>query len=124
MNTLNMLAQDHCTELHAHEGVVHGHQLLELHRAVPDWHIVERDGYACLKRSFHFGSFAEALAFTDKVGALAQEEGHHPTIVTEWGHVSVSWWTHALKGLHRNDFIMAAKTDLLYAQGRPGLRAG
>lgn len=124
MNTLNLLAQDHVTELHAHEGVVHGHQLLELHRAVPDWHIVERDGYACLKRSFHFGSFAEALAFTDKVGALAQEEGHHPTIVTEWGHVSVSWWTHALKGLHRNDFVMAAKTDLLYAQGRPGLRVG
>jgi 4a-hydroxytetrahydrobiopterin dehydratase len=124
MNILNALAQDHCTELHAQDGVVHGNQLLELHRMVPDWHIVEREGYACLQRGFRFGSFAEALAFTDRVGALAQEEGHHPTIVTEWGRATVSWWTHALKGLHRNDFIMAAKTDLLYAQSRPGLRVG
>jgi 4a-hydroxytetrahydrobiopterin dehydratase len=109
-----VLAEDHCAELHAADGVLHGRQLLELHRMVPEWHIVERDGFGCLQRTFHFPTFAEALAFTDRVGQLSQAEGHHPRLVTEWGRVTVSWWTHSLKGVHRNDFIMAAKTDRLF----------
>ena len=64
--------------------------------------------------SLSFPTFVDALAFTNKVGALAEEEGHHPALLTEWGKVSVTWWTHKIRGLHRNDFIMAAKTDLLY----------
>ena len=80
---------------------------------VPDWQLVERDGIRRLERVFHFPSFAEALAFTNRVGALAEAEGHHPALLTEWGRVTVSWWTHAIRGLHRNDFIMAAKTDAL-----------
>ena len=110
------LAQAHCQPLGAREDVVQGKELLDLHRHVPEWHLIEHDGICSLQRVFVFGSFAEALAFTDRVGALAQEEGHHPAILTEWGRVRVSWWTHALKGLHRNDFIMAAKTDALYAR--------
>jgi 4a-hydroxytetrahydrobiopterin dehydratase len=66
-----------------------------------------------LSRSFTFRNFAEALAFTNRVGALAEAEGHHPALFTEWGKVTVQWWTHKLKGLHRNDLIMAAKTDAL-----------
>ena len=62
---------------------------------------------------FHFPNFADALAFTNRVGALAETEGHHPALLTEWGRVTVSWWTHQVRGLHRNDFIMAAKTDAL-----------
>ena len=58
--------------------------------------------------------FAEALEFTNDVGAIAEEEGHHPAILTEWGRVTVTWWTHKIRGLHRNDFIMAAKTDQIY----------
>jgi 4a-hydroxytetrahydrobiopterin dehydratase len=54
-----------------------------------------------------------ALAFTDRIGALAEAEGHHPALLTEWGKVRVEWWTHKIGGLHRNDFIMAAKTDNL-----------
>lgn len=80
---------------------------------VPDWQLVERDGIRRLERMFHFPSFAEALAFTNRVGALAEAEGHHPALLTEWGRVTVSWWTHKIRGLHRNDFIMAAKTDAL-----------
>jgi 4a-hydroxytetrahydrobiopterin dehydratase len=80
---------------------------------VPDWQLVERDGIRRLERVFHFPSFAEALAFTNRVGALAEAEGHHPALLTEWGRVTVSWWTHMIRGLHRNDFIMAAKTDAL-----------
>ena len=75
--------------------------------------MVERDGIKRLERVFKFKDFAEALAFTNKVGQIAEEEGHHPSILTEWGRVTVTWWTHKIKGLHRNDFIMATKTDRL-----------
>jgi len=64
---------------------------------------------------FTIPNFVEALNFTNKVGALAESEGHHPALLTEWGKVTVTWWTHKIGGLHRNDFIMAAKTDQLYA---------
>ena len=57
---------------------------------------------------------AQALAFTNKVGELAEAEDHHPAILTEWGLVTVTWWTHKVKGLHRNDLIMASKTDAAY----------
>lgn len=74
---------------------------------------MKKDGIKRLEKSFKFKDFAEALAFTNKVGKIAEKEGHHPDILTEWGRVTVSWWTHKIKGLHRNDFIMAAKTDAL-----------
>ena len=82
---------------------------------VPGWDVVERDGIRRLERSFSFGNFADALTFTNGVGQVAEDEGHHPAIVTEWGRVTVTWWTHKIRGLHRNDFVMAAKTDELYA---------
>ncbi len=83
---------------------------------VPDWEIVTRDGVDQLERVFAFDDFAAALAFTTRVGELAEREGHHPVITTEWGKVTVRWWTHKIGGLHENDFIMAAKTDRLRAQ--------
>jgi 4a-hydroxytetrahydrobiopterin dehydratase len=64
---------------------------------------------------FRFKNFRQALEFTNKIGDIAEQEGHHPVIVTEWGRVKVSWWTHKIQGLHQNDFIMAAKTDELYS---------
>ena len=85
---------------------------------IPEWSIIERDDIQPLERSFKFENFAQALAFTLKVGELAESEGHHPTIVTEWGNVTVAWWTRKIKGLHRNDFAMAAKTDALYAASK------
>jgi 4a-hydroxytetrahydrobiopterin dehydratase len=69
-----------------------------------------------LVRALSFPDFARALAFTNAVGALAEAENHHPALLTEWGRVTVSWWTHAIGGLHRNDFLMAAKTDQIAAQ--------
>lgn len=78
---------------------------------VPDWKIVERDGEKQLERMFQFKNFDDAVAFTNKVAKLAQTEDHHPKIITEWGKVTIDWWTHKIRGLHRNDFIMAAKTD-------------
>jgi 4a-hydroxytetrahydrobiopterin dehydratase len=88
-------------------------EIAELRREVPAWQLVERDGIARLERLFQFPTFADALAFTNRVGALAEAEGHHPALLTEWGRVTVTWWTHKIRGLHRNDFIMAAKTDAL-----------
>jgi 4a-hydroxytetrahydrobiopterin dehydratase len=92
-------------------------EIAELRREVLDWQLLERDGIARLERVFHFPSFGDALAFTNGVGALAEAEGHHPALLTEWGRVTVTWWTHKIRGLHRNDFIMAAKTDALAAEG-------
>jgi 4a-hydroxytetrahydrobiopterin dehydratase len=88
-------------------------EIEELGPQVPDWELVEVDGVPRLRRAFEFANFADALAFTDAVGEIAEQEGHHPELVTEWGRTTVSWWTHKIKGLHRNDFVMAAKTDEL-----------
>lgn len=85
---------------------------------VPEWKIIEREGIKRLERTFKFKNFVQAVEFTNKVAALAEEEGHHPAILTEWGKVTVTWWTHKIKGLHRNDFIMAAKTDQLLKEGK------
>jgi 4a-hydroxytetrahydrobiopterin dehydratase len=84
---------------------------------VPAWDVVERDGEARLERVFEFKDFAEALAFTNRVGAIAEEQDHHPALLTEWGRVTVGWWTHTIRGLHRNDFVMAARTDEAYGAG-------
>ena len=94
-------------------------EISQLHAEIPDWQLVEREGIKRLERVFRFKNFAEALQFTDKVGELAEAEGHHPALLTEWGRVTVTWWTHKIKGLHQNDFILAAKTDGLAAPTEP-----
>lgn len=80
---------------------------------LPEWKIVEEEGMKKLRRVVQFPDFAAALAFTNQVGELAEQFNHHPALLTEWGKVTVSWWTHSIGGLHRNDFILAAKTDSL-----------
>jgi len=83
---------------------------------LPDWKILQRNGVDQLERSYAFDDFSQALAFTIRIGELSEQEFHHPSILTEWGRVTVTWWTHKIKGLHRNDFIMAARTDELYGR--------
>ncbi len=83
-------------------------------KEVPEWQVVEVDGIPRLKRTFEFKNFAEALDFTNAVGEIAEEQGHHPLIELTWGRVTVEWWTHNIDGLHKNDFIMAAKTSDIY----------
>jgi len=83
----------------------------ELLRQLVGWSVIERDEMRQLQRVFDFPDFVRALAFTNRVAAIAEAEGHHPALLTEWGRVTVRWWTHAIRGLHRNDFVMAAKTD-------------
>ena len=90
-------------------------EIAEFMQQLPQWTVKEVDGVKRIERVFKFKNFAQALEFTNKVGEIAEKEGHHPAILTEWGRVTVTWWTHKIKGLHRNDFIMAAKTDQLFA---------
>ena len=78
---------------------------------IPDWQLIEPEGISQIQRQYRFPDFAQALNFTNKIGAIAEAAGHHPALLTEWGRVTVTWWTHAINGLHQNDFIMAARTD-------------
>ena len=80
---------------------------------VPEWEVIRVEGEPRLRRKFKFENFAEALQFTNQVGELAEAQDHHPSILTEWGMVTVTFWTHATGGLHINDFIMASKVDRL-----------
>lgn len=81
----------------------------------PDWNVVQVDGIPHLKRAFEFKDFAQAMQFSQKIGEIADQQDHHPRIVTEWGKTTVEWWTHAINGLHQNDFIMAIKVDEIWA---------
>ncbi len=88
-------------------------EIAALHPQIANWHIVEKDGIKRLERVFKLKNYSEALKFANDIAAIAEEEDHHPLIVLEWGRVTVQWWTHVVKGLHKNDFIMASKTDEL-----------
>ena len=115
MDNKTELAQQKCVPCRGFEPALDQESIALLHKGVPDWKVKEVKGVPRLQRSFKFDDFAEALAFTNQVGQAAEAEDHHPLIRTEWGRVTVSWWTHKIKGLHNNDFIMAAKTDQLYS---------
>jgi 4a-hydroxytetrahydrobiopterin dehydratase len=80
-------------------------------REVPEWTLTH--SATRIERAFRFGDFVAALDFVNKVGALAEEEGHHPDIAFGWGYATVELYTHKIKGLHENDFIMAAKIDAI-----------
>lgn len=83
---------------------------------IPGWDVIERNGSPRLQRIFRFPDFRTALTFTERAGDLAETEGHHPSLLTEWGRVRVTWTTHAIRGVHRNDVVMAAKTDRLFEE--------
>ena len=108
------LVQERCVACRADSPHVTDQELAELHPRVADWRLAEEDGIRKLERLFRFPDFIRALAFTNMVGDLAEVEGHHPRLVTEWGKVTVTWWTHKIRNLHRNDFIMAAKSDRIF----------
>ncbi len=108
------LSQMSCVSVEKGASLLSTDEIERYHRQVPDWQIVTEDGEQRLKRVFDFNNFAAALEFTNKVGQAAEQQNHHPALLTEWGQVTVSWWTHTVRGLHLNDFIMAARTDELF----------
>lgn len=113
---MEQLVQQKCVACDRNAPRVTAEEAETLKPQIPDWQLLERDGIMQLEKVYRFPDFVAALAFTNKVGELAEAEAHHPAILTEWGRVTVTWWTHKIKGLHRNDFIMAAKTDQISSQ--------
>ena len=111
------LAEQQCEACRADAPKVSDAELKELVLSIPDWRVEVRDGVMQLEREFGFKNFRNALAFANQVGEIAEAEFHHPSILVEWGKVTVTWWTHKIGGLHRNDFIMAARTDRQHATG-------
>ncbi len=105
------LTQQKCEACSKDAPPVTEEEIAELKPQIPDWNMIKPEGELRLERIYKFPDFKSAIAFTDRVGELAEEEGHHPALLTEYGKVTVTWWTHAISGLHKNDFIMAAKTD-------------
>ena len=108
------LIEEKCVACRRDSPRVTDDDIAELHPKVSYWNIVQENEISKIQRVFRVPDFERALAFTKVIGDAAEEEGHHPRLVTEWGRVTVTWWTHKIRGLHRNDFIMAAKTDQLY----------
>ncbi|HBM17326.1 MAG TPA: 4a-hydroxytetrahydrobiopterin dehydratase [Lentisphaeria bacterium] len=107
------LIENKCVPCSEGEERIQDSELSEYCLQIPEWKIIEEDGIKKLKRNFKFKNFIEALRFTNLVGNAAEEMHHHPVILTQWGKVEVTWWTHKIKGLHKNDFTMANKTDML-----------
>jgi len=108
------LAQGACVPCRGGVPTLTREEIESLKPEVSQWQVVDKDGVLRLRREFKLKNFREALDFGTKVGELAEREGHHPDLHIAWGKVVVETWTHKLKGLHRNDFILAAKTDRIY----------
>jgi len=109
------LAKLKCVACRGGEPRVTEKEIAEFFPQIPQWTLVERDGIKRLERFFNFKDFSEALSWTNKGGELAEAEDHHPALLTEWGKVTVTRWTHKIRGLHHNDFIMAAKSDEVFS---------
>jgi 4a-hydroxytetrahydrobiopterin dehydratase len=88
-----------------------GTKIAELLPLVTGWEKITEDGYDKIRRKYKFKNFRKAMEFVNRVAAIAEEQGHHPDIYIEWNVVILTLWTHAIKGLHENDFIVAAKID-------------
>lgn len=87
--------------------------IIDLLATLEGWSLVTADAVSRVEKVYSFKDFQQALLFTNQVGALAEDVGHHPALLTEWGKVTVTWWSHDLGGVHRNDLIMAARTERL-----------
>jgi len=108
---MNNLTQLNCVACRGGDPKLTDSEIVDLQEQIQNWQLKEIEGILRLEKVYKCKNFVEALAFVNKIGELAEQEDHHPLIVLEWGRVTVQWWTHVVKGLHKNDFIMAAKTD-------------
>ena len=111
---MSQLSEQTCSACRADAAKVSAADANEKMTQLPQWQVVQENSVDRLIRVYSFKNFVEALQFTQAVGALAEKHQHHPALLTEWGKVTVSWWTHKINGLHENDFILAAKTDKIF----------
>ena len=110
------LSQQKCVACSGNSSKLSDEEIKQYQAQVTGWEIKEQDGEKRLEKCYKYSNFMKALAFTQKVGEEAENQGHHPALLTEWGKVTVTWWTHDIGGLHQNDFVMAAKTDKISEQ--------
>jgi 4a-hydroxytetrahydrobiopterin dehydratase len=89
-------------------------EIERLNSQVPGWTVSNSDGVLQLHRAYIFNNFNDSIEFTNAIAVMAEQQNHHPAILTEWGKVTVTWWTHTIKGLHSNDFICALQTDKMF----------
>ena len=113
---MDELAQTHCSPVNSESKKLSEDEINQQVKKLSGWLILKKEDELRLEKSFKFQDFHQAVVFTDKIAVEADKEDHHPAILTEWAKVTVSWWTHKVEGLHMNDFIMAAKTDQLFAE--------
>ena len=113
---MDSLISQKCVACKADAPKVTDDELAELLKEIPEWKLITKESMLRLQRVFEFQGYASAVQFTNKIADLAEQEDHHPAILLEWGKVEVTWWTHKILGLHKNDFIAAAKTDLVFNQ--------
>lgn len=107
---MSSLAERTCVPCRGGVPPLTGAELTSFHKQVPEWQVVNEHH---LTRQFKFPDFKQALAFVNRVGELAEEQGHHPDILLAWGKSEITLWTHKVNGLTESDFIMAAKIDQL-----------
>ena len=105
------LANKQCVPCRGDVPALKGKELEEIHRGVPKWTVVDEHQ---IRRELKFPDFQQALDFVNRVGALAEEQGHHPDIFLAWGKAEITLWTHKVDGLTESDFIMAAKIDRMW----------
>lgn len=110
------LSEKTCSACHAGAPQASDTEIATALETLPEWLVIQVDGINQLTRVYKFKNFVTALTFTNAIGAVAEEFNHHPALLTEWGKVTVTWWTHKIKGLHENDLIMAAKTEKIFNQ--------
>ncbi|WP_296210388.1 4a-hydroxytetrahydrobiopterin dehydratase [Psychrobacter sp. UBA3480] len=115
---MTALSQNSCEACRIGAPKVDEAEAKELLPQIPDWSLIEVDGIQQLQRQYKFKNFVTAMAFANQLAEIAEAEGHHPGILVEWGKATVTWWSHSIKGLHRNDFVMAAKTDDLLGSNK------
>lgn len=109
-----MLAGERCVACRRDTPRVTLDEEAELLREIPEWGIVEPGGVRKLRRTYRFVGWKPAVQFANCVADLAESEDHHPVLQIAWGTVTVTWRTHEINGLHRNDFVMAARSDALF----------
>lgn len=113
---MTLLCDRTCTACKADAPKATPEQILDALLQLPEWKIINAEGVDQLQRVYKLKNFAAAMSLTQAIGELAEEYNHHPALLTEWGKVTVTWWTHKIKGLHENDLIMAAKTEKIFTK--------
>lgn len=111
---MSRLSDKTCTACKIDAPKATSEQIQQALAELPEWKLLKAENIDQLQRVYQLKNFADAMKLTQAIGNLAEEYNHHPALLTEWGKVTVSWWTHKIKGLHENDLIMAAKTETLF----------